>query len=137
MAKNKADAQVMNGDKLSLEAIEEEEDILIVNGVLNGALGVVGDIGLCFGDGVLASSCVRSMNNYLDGMIVILGFLVFLEVEANIVVDKKKVVKSKKKTVAQNLLCAILCKKVVFLMLFGVTAALIDGNAAQSKLVLL
>ncbi|GKD00210.1 hypothetical protein Tco_1170484, partial [Tanacetum coccineum] len=49
--------EVVNGDKLSLEAIEEEEDVPIVDGVLNGALGAFGDMGLCFGDGVLASSC--------------------------------------------------------------------------------
>ncbi|GKF68455.1 hypothetical protein Tco_0198134, partial [Tanacetum coccineum] len=65
---------------LSLE-IEDEEDVPLVDGVLKGALGAFGDRGLCFGDGVLASSWVRSMNNFLGGLIVIFGFLVDLEVE--------------------------------------------------------
>ncbi|GJY20841.1 hypothetical protein Tco_0393407 [Tanacetum coccineum] len=43
----------------------------IVDGVLDGALGAFGDRG-CFGDEVLASSCVRSMNNLLGGRKVIL-----------------------------------------------------------------
>ncbi|GJU77481.1 hypothetical protein Tco_1274551 [Tanacetum coccineum] len=61
------------GERLSLE-IEDEEDVPLVDGVLKGALGA-------FGDGVLASSWVRSMNNFLGGLIVIFGFLVDLEVE--------------------------------------------------------
>nr|GEW37807.1 hypothetical protein [Tanacetum cinerariifolium] len=48
---------VENGDELSLEAIEEEEDVFLVDGVLNGALDAFGDMRLCFGDVVLASSC--------------------------------------------------------------------------------
>ncbi|GKC45252.1 hypothetical protein Tco_1062974 [Tanacetum coccineum] len=45
------------------------------------SIGAFGDIGFCFGDEVLASSWVSSINNYLGGLIVIFGFLVALAVE--------------------------------------------------------
>nr|GEY65326.1 hypothetical protein [Tanacetum cinerariifolium] len=47
---------VRNGDELSFEAIEEENDVPLVDGVLNEALGVFSDMGLCFGNGDLTSS---------------------------------------------------------------------------------
>ncbi|GJT31328.1 hypothetical protein Tco_0911603 [Tanacetum coccineum] len=61
-----------NGNELRLEAIEEEEDVPLADGVLNGALGAFGDMGLCFSDGVLASSwnmpwkCLRLKMNEKD-----------------------------------------------------------------------
>ncbi|GJT70030.1 hypothetical protein Tco_1029316 [Tanacetum coccineum] len=64
-----------------LEAIDDG-DVPLVDGVLNGALGAFGDRGCCFNDEVLASSCVRSINNLLGGIIVIFGFLEALKVEA-------------------------------------------------------
>ncbi|GKD85947.1 hypothetical protein Tco_1357101, partial [Tanacetum coccineum] len=40
-------------------AIEEEDDVPLVDGVLKGAIGAFSDRGLCFGDGVLKSSWLR------------------------------------------------------------------------------
>ncbi|GKB93350.1 hypothetical protein Tco_0979487 [Tanacetum coccineum] len=71
---------LMMVDELSLEAIDDE-DVPLIDGVFDGALGAFGDRGSCFGDRVLASSCVRSMNNLLGGLIMIFGFLEALEVE--------------------------------------------------------
>ncbi|GJV10945.1 hypothetical protein Tco_1352486 [Tanacetum coccineum] len=48
--------RVTSIDELSLEVIEEEEDVPLVDGFLNGTLGVFGDRDLCFSDGVLTSS---------------------------------------------------------------------------------
>ncbi|GJR34559.1 hypothetical protein Tco_1210243 [Tanacetum coccineum] len=70
-----------NDDKLSLEAIEKEDDVPLVDVVLKGALGAFSDKGLCFGDGLLTSSWVRFLKSCFGGMIVIFGFLVALEVE--------------------------------------------------------
>ncbi|GJV85868.1 hypothetical protein Tco_1525766 [Tanacetum coccineum] len=70
----------MEGCGRNLEAINDE-DVPLVDGVLDGALSAFGERGCCFGDGVLASSCVRSMNNLLGGIIMIFGFLEALEVE--------------------------------------------------------
>ncbi|GJU10856.1 hypothetical protein Tco_1133252 [Tanacetum coccineum] len=69
-----------NGDELSLELFEDE-DVPLVDGVLDGALGAFGDLGCCCGDGILESSSVISMNNFLGGIIEIFGFLASLEVE--------------------------------------------------------
>ncbi|GJU00305.1 hypothetical protein Tco_1110643 [Tanacetum coccineum] len=57
----------------------DDEEVALVDGVFDGALG---DESWCFGEGVLVSSLVRSMNNYLGGMMVIFGLLKGLEVEA-------------------------------------------------------
>ncbi|GJZ67451.1 reverse transcriptase domain-containing protein [Tanacetum coccineum] len=62
-AKSSVVIRERNGDEFSLEAIKEEEDVPLVDGILNGSLGAFDDMGFCFGDGVLASSWVRSMNN--------------------------------------------------------------------------
>ncbi|GKB83073.1 hypothetical protein Tco_0949968 [Tanacetum coccineum] len=51
-----------NGDEFSLELIEDE-DVPLVDGVLEGAFG---DLGCVCGEGVLSSSCVTSMNNFLS-----------------------------------------------------------------------
>ncbi|GKB58326.1 hypothetical protein Tco_0914512 [Tanacetum coccineum] len=59
----------------------DDEDVPLVDGVLDGALGAFGDRGCYFGDGILASSCVRLMNNFLGEIIMIFGFLEALEVE--------------------------------------------------------
>ncbi|GKE38862.1 hypothetical protein Tco_1462267, partial [Tanacetum coccineum] len=60
------------GERVRVMSIAiDDEDVPLVDGVLDGALGAFGDRG-CFGDGVLASSCVRSMNNLLGGRKVIL-----------------------------------------------------------------
>ncbi|GJT41489.1 hypothetical protein Tco_0941354 [Tanacetum coccineum] len=64
----------------------DDEEVALVDGVFNGALG---DESWCFGEGVLVSSLVRSMNNYLSGMMVIFGLLKGLKVEA--LVDAKEV----------------------------------------------
>ncbi|GKE04032.1 hypothetical protein Tco_1396050 [Tanacetum coccineum] len=66
-------------DELNLELIED--DVPLVYGVLEGALGAFGDGGCSVGDGVLASYLVRSMNNFLGGIIEIFGFLESFEVE--------------------------------------------------------
>ncbi|GJU72821.1 hypothetical protein Tco_1264226 [Tanacetum coccineum] len=68
------------GDELSLELFEDE-DVSLVDGVLDGALGAFGDLGCCCDDGVLESYLVRSINIFLGGIIEIFGFLASLEVE--------------------------------------------------------
>ncbi|GKE17590.1 hypothetical protein Tco_1425167 [Tanacetum coccineum] len=68
------------GDELSLELFEDE-DVPLVDGVLDDALGAFGDLGCCCSDGVLESSLIRSMNNFLGGIIEIFGFLASFEVE--------------------------------------------------------
>ncbi|GJX19342.1 hypothetical protein Tco_0222019 [Tanacetum coccineum] len=67
--------------EFSLEAMDDEE-VALVDGVFDGALGALGDESWCFGKGVLVSSLVRSMNNCLGGMMVIFGLLEGLEVKA-------------------------------------------------------
>nr|GEV85091.1 hypothetical protein [Tanacetum cinerariifolium] len=48
-----------DGDELSLETIEEEEDVPIVDGVLNDALGTSSDIGAPFIDKRVATWLIR------------------------------------------------------------------------------
>ncbi|GKC47044.1 hypothetical protein Tco_1064766 [Tanacetum coccineum] len=72
---------VMSMDELSLDLIKDE-DVPLVDGVLDGALGAFGDLVCCCGDGVFESSLVRSMNNFLGGISVIFSFLEILEVKA-------------------------------------------------------
>nr|GEZ06903.1 hypothetical protein [Tanacetum cinerariifolium] len=76
----KAKESEMVSMRVSLEVIDDE-DVPLLDGVLDDALGAFGDRGSCFGDGVLASSYVRSMNNFLGEMIMIFSFLEALEVE--------------------------------------------------------
>ncbi|GKB29401.1 hypothetical protein Tco_0868802 [Tanacetum coccineum] len=76
----KAKSSEVVGEGLSFEAIDDE-DVPLVDGVLDGALGAFGDRGCYFGDVILASSCVRLMNNFLGEIIMIFGFLEALEVE--------------------------------------------------------
>ncbi|GKD34639.1 hypothetical protein Tco_1250148 [Tanacetum coccineum] len=52
---NKLLREPQEGDELSLELIEDD-DVPLVDGVLEGALGEFGDGGSCLGDGVLALS---------------------------------------------------------------------------------
>nr|GFA35911.1 hypothetical protein [Tanacetum cinerariifolium] len=54
----------------------------MMGGESNGALGALGDDSLSVGDGVFASSCVKSTNNCFGGMMFIFGLLEALEVEA-------------------------------------------------------
>jgi hypothetical protein len=52
-----------------------------VEGVLDGALGALGDEHLGGGDGVLLSSFVKSMKSYFGGMMTIFCFLEALDFE--------------------------------------------------------
>ncbi|GKB04023.1 hypothetical protein Tco_0832166 [Tanacetum coccineum] len=64
-------------DKLvdfSLEAIEDEE-VSLVDGVFEGAFGALGEETWYCGDGVVVSSCVRSINNLFGGIMLIFGLL--------------------------------------------------------------
>ncbi|GJT71519.1 hypothetical protein Tco_1030805 [Tanacetum coccineum] len=65
----------------TLKSIEDEE-ISFVDGVLEGALGALGDKIRSLGDGVFVSSWVKSTNNCFGGMMLIFGLLETLEVEA-------------------------------------------------------
>ncbi|GKA64476.1 hypothetical protein Tco_0764082, partial [Tanacetum coccineum] len=53
----------------------EDEEVSLVDGVLEGALGALGD-------GAFMSSWVKSINNYFGGMMLIFGLLEALEMEA-------------------------------------------------------
>ncbi|GJQ91794.1 hypothetical protein Tco_0002933 [Tanacetum coccineum] len=78
----KAKSSGVVGEGVSVMSIAiDDEDVPLVDGVLDGALGAFGDRGCYFGDGILASSCVRLMNNFLGEIIMIFGFLEALEVE--------------------------------------------------------
>ncbi|GJR27795.1 hypothetical protein Tco_1104027 [Tanacetum coccineum] len=58
------------------------EEVSFVDGVLEGALGALGDEFGTLGDGVFMSSWVKSTNNYFCGMMLIFGLLETLEMEA-------------------------------------------------------
>ncbi|GJZ90138.1 DNA repair protein RAD51 homolog 2 isoform X1 [Tanacetum coccineum] len=60
----------------------DDEKVALVDGVFDGAFSALGNESWCFGEGVLVSSLVRSMNNCLGGMMVSFGLLKGLEVEA-------------------------------------------------------
>ncbi|GJZ98877.1 hypothetical protein Tco_0671330 [Tanacetum coccineum] len=60
----------------------EDEEVSLVDGVLEGALGALGDESLSVGDGVFMSSWVKSTNNCFGGMMLIFGLLEALEMEA-------------------------------------------------------
>ncbi|GKC26117.1 hypothetical protein Tco_1033411 [Tanacetum coccineum] len=70
------------------ELFEEEmlmrsnEEVSLVDGVLEGALGALGDEFGSLGNGVFVSSWVKSTNNCFGGMMLIFGLLETLEMEA-------------------------------------------------------
>nr|GEX10437.1 hypothetical protein [Tanacetum cinerariifolium] len=66
------DGDVEELGEFSLDAMDEK-DVALVDGVLDGAFVALGDESWCFDEGVLVSSLVRSTNNCLGGMMVILG----------------------------------------------------------------
>ncbi|GJZ52956.1 hypothetical protein Tco_0607841 [Tanacetum coccineum] len=57
-------------------------EVSFVNGVLEGALGALGDEFGSLGDRVFVSSWVKSTNNCFGGMMLIFGLLETLEMEA-------------------------------------------------------
>ncbi|GKF62906.1 hypothetical protein Tco_0182960, partial [Tanacetum coccineum] len=60
----------------------KDEEVSLVDGVLEGALGALGDEFGSLGDGVFVSSWVKSTNNCFGGMMLIFGLLETLEMEA-------------------------------------------------------
>ncbi|GJW25874.1 hypothetical protein Tco_0039685 [Tanacetum coccineum] len=60
----------------------KDEEVYLVDGVLKGALGALGDDSLSVGDRVFVSSWVKSTNNYFGGMMLVFGRLEALEIEA-------------------------------------------------------
>ncbi|GKB97197.1 retrotransposon protein, putative, ty1-copia subclass [Tanacetum coccineum] len=70
-----------SGGDFCLEAMEDDEGPL-VDGVFEGAFGELSDKTWYFGEGVLVSSRVRSMNNCFGEIMLIFGRLKGLEVEA-------------------------------------------------------
>ncbi|GJV17619.1 hypothetical protein Tco_1362942 [Tanacetum coccineum] len=85
------DEDVKGFGEFSLEVMDDER-VSLVDGVFDGALS---DESWCFGEGVLVSSLVRSMNTCLGGMMVIFGLLKVLEVEALVDVMEVMVVDDK------------------------------------------
>ncbi|GJX47435.1 hypothetical protein Tco_0272625 [Tanacetum coccineum] len=63
------------------ESIEEDE-VSLVDGVLEGALGALGDDSRSLGDGVIVSYFVKSMKSCFGSMMVNFGFFDGLEMEA-------------------------------------------------------
>ncbi|GKC70166.1 hypothetical protein Tco_1116049, partial [Tanacetum coccineum] len=56
----KAKSSGVIGDRVNVMSIViDDEDVSLVDGALDGALGTFGDISYCFGEGVLSSSFVR------------------------------------------------------------------------------
>ncbi|GJV33957.1 hypothetical protein Tco_1394357 [Tanacetum coccineum] len=68
-------------NSITIQSIEDEE-VSLVDGVLEGALGALGDEIRSLGDEVFVSSWVKSTNNCLGGMMLIFGLLEALEIEA-------------------------------------------------------
>ncbi|GJS07225.1 hypothetical protein Tco_0364021 [Tanacetum coccineum] len=62
--------------------VRGDEEVSLVDGVLEGALGALGDEIRSLGDGVFMSSWVKSTNNCFGGMMLIFGLLETLEIEA-------------------------------------------------------
>ncbi|GJW27491.1 hypothetical protein Tco_0044366 [Tanacetum coccineum] len=69
-------------EKLLEEEMLIDEELSFVDGVLEGALGALGDEFGSLGDGVFVPSWVKSINNYFSGMMLIFGLLETLEMEA-------------------------------------------------------
>ncbi|GJR71278.1 retrovirus-related pol polyprotein from transposon TNT 1-94 [Tanacetum coccineum] len=75
------DSKEWDDQQLVVKSIKDEEGSL-VDGVLEGALGALGDEIRSLGDGVFMLSWVKSTNNCLGGMMLIFGLLEALEIEA-------------------------------------------------------
>ncbi|GJR26541.1 hypothetical protein Tco_1102773 [Tanacetum coccineum] len=60
----------------------EDEEVSLVDGVLEGALGALGDEIRSLGDGVVVSSWVKSTKNCFGRMMLIFSLLETLEIEA-------------------------------------------------------
>ena len=60
----------------------EEDEVPLAGGVLEGALGALGDDSWSLGDGVMFSSFVKSMTSCFGGRMVSFGFFDGLVMEA-------------------------------------------------------
>ncbi|GJZ20957.1 hypothetical protein Tco_0557996 [Tanacetum coccineum] len=71
----------VGGGRETLGGGDVDEEVSLVDGVLEGALGALGDEIASLGDEVFVSSWVKSTNNCFGGMILIFGLLETLEIE--------------------------------------------------------
>ncbi|GJV97782.1 hypothetical protein Tco_1549359 [Tanacetum coccineum] len=79
-----AKGEKISGEQSAIYSLEsmEDEEVATMDGVFEGAFGALSDKTWYFGEAVLVSSIMRSMNSCFGGIMLILGLLEGLEVVA-------------------------------------------------------